>query len=214
MNGATEVVNVVQLTEMQIALIPAIAALAGSIIGVLGSWLSIWIQRSVSKSGKASIYVKFVFSKSALHKPCGCYKDGDGYPVLHIPLWADICNTSDYPKIIRDLNIAGYANGKEVVSFTQIQAVTGENKEYIPLGNNGAYTFVIPPNSASRFNLEFSLKQSEVDETNKDFDQLILSYANEKNKFFRFLLTDIDDIWKSGEWRHKKQWLAMDCEVK
>lgn len=200
------------MTDLQIALLSAGAGLVGSIIGVAGSWLSIWLQKMVNASGRISVHTRIVYSKWN-KKTWGVERNDEGRLFFHIPIWVDICNTSNMPQIVRDLNVYGYKNHREVAIFTQAQG-SGKEENYFVYANNGAYTFVIPPNSACRFNLEFSLKQSEVESEDRDFDELILAYYDNKNRFKRFKFIEIQDAWAIGERPRVKQWKTMDCEVK
>ena len=51
--------------QIQSTLISAGAALLGSLIGAAASLLAVWLTKRVQASGKVSLYVKMVYSKSS-----------------------------------------------------------------------------------------------------------------------------------------------------
>lgn len=54
--------------NLQATLISAGAALFGSIIGVLGTLLGIWLNKKMQSSGKISLYARVVYSESAMNR--------------------------------------------------------------------------------------------------------------------------------------------------
>lgn len=135
-------------TNQWIALISAGAALLGAIIGALASLATIWLNKKIQSHGKILLYAKIVNSKDPIGKPWGFYKIKNKSELyMQVPIWLDVCNTCGISRIIRNVNLYAYANKNEVAVFTQIQRI-GDGKEAILLGNNEAYTFVIPSNSA------------------------------------------------------------------
>lgn len=98
---------------------------------------------------------------------------------------------------------------KEVASFTQIQRI-GDGDSKIALGDNESYTLVIPANSARRFDLDFMLHESDIPTEDKSFDELILTYFDEKNKIHAFHFVDMEQCWVEGALKPKKEWITLD----
>lgn len=198
--------------DMQSAIVSGIIGLSGAVIGALATLVATWLTRRMQKSGKVSLFAKMVYSKSSADKACGYYRSQLGPGLyLRIPLWLDIVNTSGVSRIVRNVNLHACFQNKEIASFTQIQRI-GDGKSEIPLGNNEAYTFVIPPNSACRFNVEFMMKETELSTDEKEFDEIILSYFDEKNRIHAFHLINIDFCWMEKKIPMEKQWIALDEE--
>lgn len=128
---------------------------------------------------------------------------------MDIPIWLDICNTCGVSRIIRNVNLYAYAEKEEVAVFTQIQR-SGEGQEKITLGDNESYTLIIPPNSARRFDLEFILHEQEMPPGKREFNEIILSYFDERNNIKAFHFLNLNSCWIEGSLIRGKQWIDLD----
>lgn len=195
--------------NLQVAIITAGSALIGAVIGVVGSLLSVWINRRWQIKGKLSLHIKFVYSKCKPYYSWGFYHiPGTIDLCMQIPLWLDVVNTSGISKVVRNINIYAFKDKKEIASFNQIQRI-GNGESVIILGNNESYTLVIPANSALRFDLEFDLKENDIVSENKEFDELVISYFDENNKIHAFKLAKINKCWIEGELDKEKNWIDL-----
>ena len=196
--------------NQQIAVISAAAALLGSIIGAAATLLATWMSRKMQTNGKLTLHLKMVYTKGGTNEPWGFYRSQlKSGLYMQVPLWIDICNTSGISRIVRNINLYAYKDKKEVASFTQIQRI-GDGESKIAFGDNESYTLVIPANSARRFNLDFMLRESDIPTEDKNFDELILTYFDEKNKIHAFHLVDMDQCWVEGSLQSKKEWITLD----
>ena len=116
-------------------------------------------------------------------------------------------STHKLKDFLRDLSMHAYLGEEEVATFTQIQRIGDDDA--ILLGNEGAYTFVIPENGACRFDLEYMLKEADVPGDKKQFDALIMTYFDEKNGIHKFHLMDIERCWSLGEVKTEKKWITL-----
>ena len=147
--------------DYQIALISAGAAILGSIIGAAASLLAVKKKKKIQASGKISLYVKIVHSKSTSHLPWGFYKSRQKSGLyFQVPLWLDVVNTCGISRVIRNFNLYAYKEKTEVASFIQVQRI-GDGENAILLGDHESYSLVIPANSTRRFDLEFILMSAE-----------------------------------------------------
>lgn len=127
---------------------------------------------------------------------------------MQVPIWLDVCNTCGVSRIIRNINLCAYAGKDEVAAFTQIQRI-GDGEEAVSLGDNESYTLVIPSNSARRFDLNFILHEQELLPDKKVFDELILTYFDEKNNIQAFHFVKPNHCWVEGALRIEKQWISL-----
>lgn len=198
--------------DMQSAIVSGIIGLLGAVIGALATLVATWLTRKLQESGKVSLFTKMVYSKSSVDKACGYYQcQTEPGLYLRIPLWLDIVNTSGISRIVRNVNLYAYSDKKQIAAFIQIQRL-GDGEDAILLGNNEAYTFVIPPNSACRFDVEFILKETELSPNEKEFDEIVLSYFDEKNRIHAFHLINVDFCWAEKKIPMEKQWITLDKE--
>lgn len=195
--------------ELQSAIVSGAIGLLGALVGALAAIGSTYLAKKLQAAGKVSLYARIVHSKGSVNPACGYYKSGmsDGL-VMRVPLWIDIMNTCGISRIVRDLSMHAYLDEEEIATFTQIQSI-GDGDDAILLGNEGAYTFVIPANGACRFDLEYMLKEVDVPEDKKQFDALIMTYFDEKNGIHKFHLMDIEGCWSLGEIKTEKKWIAL-----
>ena len=196
--------------QIQSALISAGAALLGSLIGAAASLLAVWLTKRVQASGKVSLYVKMVYSKNSPHNPWGFYRSQQKQGLFfRVPLWLDVVNTCGIPRVIRNFNLYAYREETEVAPFTQVQRI-GDGENAIPLGDHESYSLVIPANSARRFDLEFILHEMDMPKGGKVFDQLILTYFDEKDCIHAFHFTAIDSCWVEGSLKMSKEWVKLN----
>lgn len=115
-------------------------------------------------------------------------------------------------KIIRNISLLAYKDSNFVAEFSQCQGNTNNpNKPgAIILGDEGAYTTVVPANSSKRLTLQFFLSQRDVSLGVNQFNKLYLSYHDENDNLLSFYLTDIDATWIEGTLVHPKQWISLN----
>ena len=182
----------------------------GAIIGAFATIAATWLSKKVQSSGKVSLYAKIVYSKGKINRPWGFYKNSTKTGLfMQIPIWLDVCNTCGVSRVIRNVNLYAYAGKDEVAAFTQIQR-TGDGQDVLLLGDNESYTLVIPANSARRFDLCFMLHEQELPTDKKAFDELILTYFDEKNNIQAFHFAKPNHCWVEGELKVEKKWITLD----
>ncbi|MPN29568.1 hypothetical protein SDC9_177021 [bioreactor metagenome] len=128
---------------------------------------------------------------------------------MQVPIWLDVCNTCGISRIIRNINLYAYSGKDEVAAFTQIQR-NGNGEKAIPFGDDESYTLVIPENSARRFDLYFMLHEQELPPDKKTFDELILTYFDEKNNIQAFHFVKPSQCWVEGALKTEKHWIPLD----
>ena len=195
--------------NQQIALISAGAALLGSLIGAAATLLGTWLTKRMQESGKVTLHVRPVYSRGEVNNWSGFYKSQTSQGLfLQIPVWVDVCNTSSISRVVRNINLSAYKDKKEVAELTQVQRL-GDGDSAIELGDHESYTLVVPANSARRFDLEFILREQDLPVDQKEFDELVLSYFDEKNRIHAFFFAKVESCWIKGPLSLKKEWMSM-----
>lgn len=195
-------------------LISAGSGLLGAVIGATATIMAAWLTRRMQRSGQVTLHIKPVASESGDGTPCGFYSSNrmPGY-VMRVPVWLDVCNTCGIAAIVRNVNLYAYKGKTFVSEFKQIQAI-GDVPNRISLGNDGAYTLVIPENSAKRFTMEFMLHESDLNPNNKEFDELILTYFDEKDKIHAFHFIEVEKCWTNGPLNTPMKWITLKRRCK
>lgn len=184
-------------------------AILGSIIGSVSTVL---LTKMVQKHGKITLHAKIVGSRiDNAHRTWG-YRQIGQWVSFHIPLWLDICNTSDVSKVVRNVNLCIVKNRTIIADFSQFQGneIDPKKPDAIILGNAGAYSFVIPPNNVLRTELEFGIKKNDLRPEDQDFDSIYLTYSDEKDCLQVFFLEKIPSPqWVIGELPKSRQWKTL-----
>lgn len=169
--------------EIKILIVGAIISLFSTMIGFLGQTL---IQYLISNKGTVKIYIKKVYSK-VNNQPYGFIKDGRDM-IFSVPIWIEFHNTKEKREIIRNVNLQIYNKGKYISNMVQASHI----KE-TAYANNGAYSFILEPLSISKFDLQFLIKKSEIED---DFSEVRISYYDSKDMYHERKILDIDNLWK------------------
>jgi hypothetical protein len=171
----------------------------GSIIGSISSICTTIIAENIRNLGKLRLYYKVVFSKIIDRETWGFYYRSDGL-TFEVPIWIELHNTSNSVRIVRDLNILLYNNGKIISQMIQINKT---NKEWY--GNEGAYSFAAQPKSVKKYDCHFIYKHNELSDSNQ-FDEIRLRYFDDKNKQHIFPLKTIKECWHPGSLGRDGSW--------
>ncbi|MCR2044552.1 hypothetical protein NSA23_10560 [Anaerosalibacter massiliensis] len=86
--------------------------------------------------------------------------------------------------------------------MTQINFIN-KDSEKIVLANNGNYTFIIPPRSAVKYDLYFTLKYNA---SSRDFNNLKIIYHNNKDKIHTINFKNFAAGWNSNIIIKDKDW--------
>ncbi|WP_195656779.1 hypothetical protein [Blautia massiliensis (ex Durand et al. 2017)] len=183
------------------------------------------LLNKLNSIGNIKTYIKLVHTKSKVLKyNYGFYTDGkeeDAY--MYIPMWADLLNNTRTSKVVRNISLHAYMNNEEIAEFNQVQNLEDKNADedgktkIILLGNNETYSFVIPEKSLVRANLEFVLYKNEIESEQKNFNKIVLTYSDEKDRLHAFEFLNIRDCWKIGDIeknKEEKTWMKVKKKFK
>lgn len=196
-------------------------------ISALLSMLStLFVQFIVEKRkelGKVDLYVKLVHTRSEVFNNEYGFYDGANGIYMHVPMWVDFINNTKTSKIIRNISLHAYMDDEEISEFIQLQRLKDKNVEgngeitVIRLGDDEAYTFSIPEKGAIRANLEFTLHKNTIENEQKNFNKIVLTYSDEKDRLHAFEFLNVRDCWKSGDIeknKEEKMWMKLKNKFK
>lgn len=194
--------------------------LIGAGISIVSSFLTLYINRLLDRIGKLRIFHKIVCLPGG--EEGGFYVDNDAdMPTFTVPISFEFQNTSNSPRIIRNLNIYLYNDNVFVSKMVQAEQVintkTSRNnppiiKEYNFGADHGMYSFLVSPHSISAYNCLFTLSipYSKINEYT--FNHLRLTYNNEKDHKKELFLFNFNGNWKDAllpyefDWSSPKYW--------
>lgn len=186
------------------SVISAGAGLLGAVIGASATLLTTWLNKKMQTSGKIALYARIVHLPAANNQTWGFFQNKEGKLYMQVPVWLDVCNTSGISRIVRNVSLTALCKGKEIATFLQIQRY-----DTTKFGEDESYTLIIPANSAKRYSLLFMLDEKEIEEENKDFDELILTYFDEKDIIHSFHFAYVDTCWIIGALPREKKWITL-----
>ena len=181
----------------------------GAMIGFLASIM----ERSLDKKGKIYIFYRCVQHPGSSSFPVS-FVDNSEYFFL-LPINFEFQNTSNIPRIIRNVDVLLYYGNKYVGRMGQIKNVTISSKQtqYDFGGEKSSYSFAIPPRSIQAQNCDFcfSVKVSEKEE--KKFDTVVIRYHNEKNKPQTFKLMSVPNCWEEKWYNLDSDWKLLEDKI-
>lgn len=186
------------------SVISAGAGLLGAVIGASATLLTTWLNKKMQTSGKIALYARIVHLPAANNQTWGFFPNKEEKLYMQVPVWLDVCNTSGISRIVRNVSLTALCKGKEIATFLQIQRY-----DTTKFGEDESYTLIIPANSAKRYSLLFMLDEKEIEEENKDFDELILTYFDEKDIIHSFHFAYVDTCWIIGALPREKKWITL-----
>ena len=187
----------------------------GAILGFALSIITTLVNKAIDKHGKMRIFYKLVYQKSTGQKARIDQNGGDTY--LTIPLYFELQNTSNTARVIRDVCLYLYNNGKEVAKMIQIQytkdSKTNEVKNSFG-GEKNSYSFVLPPLSIQKQECEFLYKvpTTKIDEF--AFDEIRCSYFDEKNRPMECVFCKAERGWDSIDFNYENNYFELKCSKK
>lgn len=182
----------------------------GSFLVFLLSILTTFINKRIDKNGEVRIFYKLLEQQAKIG-----VTENEQY--LLIPVYFELQNTSNTTRVIRDVSLYIYNNGKQVVKMMQIQCTkdskTNELKNSFG-GEKNSYSFVLPPLSIQKQECEFLYKvpTSKVDE--KTFDEIRFAYFNEKNQVMDCLFSKAEQGWNGIEFNYDNEYAELKCVKK
>jgi hypothetical protein len=177
--------------------------IVGAIIGFVSSIFTTLTLGLLNSLGKVELYVKISSSNS--FRNWGFVNQVGNEISLFLPLVIQIQNTSKTTKIVRDLNVYAYNNGRCVARFTQAP-ISKNRKGITQYGNNGAYSFFCKPTSIEHYECLFTISNTDI---STSFDELRIKYFDTRNKKRTFKFRDIDNCWIDAPRDFDESWSKL-----
>lgn len=193
----------------------------GAVLGFLLSIVTTIVNKEIDKLGKVRIFYKYFYVDDVYEK--ARIETSEGSIVIDIPIWFELQNTSNSSRVIRDVCLCLYYNGKLVDKMIQIESsrteITTNGKTVIESITNygsdkNSYSFVIPPMSIQKQECEFTYEIPISDINKYSFDQIRFSYYDEKNRIMECVLCDIPNGWHNYKFCYNNEYIQLKCRRK
>lgn len=178
-------------------------------LGFVSSIGSTIVTYWLNRIGKVKLYTKMVYSGYPRWKSWGFYRKDEDI-IFQVPIWLEIHNTSKIPRVIRDVNIDLVNQGKVISIMNQCNDITLEGiVDYY--GTEGSYSFTAEPLSITKYKCQFIIRKSEI-KGNPEFNEIRLSYFNERGQKKSYHLRYVNDCWKPGPLDLDTDWKLLPCK--
>lgn len=179
----------------------------GSILGFLLSILTTIINKVIDKNGEVRIFYRLLEQQAKI----GVSEDEQ---YLLIPVYFELQNTSNTTRVIRDVSLYIYNNGKKVTKMLQLQCTKDSKTNEIKNsygGEKNTYSFVLPAQSIQKQECNFFYKISKIDIVQKQFDEIRFAYYNEKNQAMDCLFLKAEQGWNGIEFNYDNEYAELKC---
>lgn len=188
--------------------------LIGGIIGFASSIGVLAVTRLWDKAGKLTIYCK---RSNRRGLKWGFADEGDSV-VFFLPIDYELQNTSNTTRTVRDVAIELYRNNSFIARMAQSEGATHTSRyngeivrEYdVTYGaENSSYSFVLPPRSIQKQKCLYFLDCKKAKRDELLFDEIRVSYCDEKDKKHTLRLSSFKGNWKSHEYDNDNEWILL-----
>lgn len=172
---------------------------------LVGFWAQALIQLLLDKKGSLKIYRKIVYQKKTNGATWGVIKNTNGNGMyFSVPLWIEVQNTKNISEIIRNFNIILYKDNIFLRKMVQVSHYGESNDEFY--GDSGKYSFIIPPKSIQRYDLQFILHHKD---SQTDFDEIKVSYFDSSDNEQIFSLKKVPKSWTPYGGKIDNDWILL-----
>lgn len=189
--------------------------LFGAFLGFVVSILTTFVNRAIDKHGKMRIFYKLTHKKWREGRAGIEQKSGE--MILSIPLYFELQNTSNTARVVRDVCLYLYKDGKEIRKMVQIQYMKDTKTNEVTNdfgGENYSYSFVLPPHSIQKRDCEFFCKISKDKIDTLAFDEIRFSYYDEKNRTMECLFCKAEQGWNGIDFKYENEYVELICKKK
>ena len=120
-----------------------LSTLIGGIIGIVASVGTMILEKMWDRAGRLKVFYMIRSTKNNAVETFGT-SESDSGPAFVVPLVFELQNTSNNTRVMRDVSVLMYKDGKYVDEMIQVghSGVKGEDQQEYG-GDNQSYSFVI-----------------------------------------------------------------------
>ena len=194
------------------------SVILGSVVGFGLSILTTIINHKLDRKGKLLLYYKHI-TIEIVPPNITFIPENSNYNLI-IPLYFEFQNTSNTPRVIRNINLYLYNKGELVDKFQQVDHSeiiidNGKTKKCYNYGNEkSSYSFTLPSTSiqAQECFFLYTIHSSKASE--KSFDEIRFAYYDEKDRKNESLFLKVPDGWNTKqlyEEKDKDEFVKLKC---
>ena len=191
-----------------------LGTIVGGFIGFVSSMGTILVSRLFDRIGKVKIYCK----RTNAREHCWGFWGHENYMTFVLPMDFEFANTSNRVELLRDLSVDIYANGVPLLRMRQgegavhTRTVNGvvESEEAVSFGgDNSSYSFALQPRSIQKQKCFFFLNANKAGMKALQFDEIRLSFYDEKDRRHCYPIAPINGDWRYREMDADSNWIKV-----
>lgn len=190
--------------------------LIGGLVGLISSFIVIWVQYRLNHKGEARIYYKIISIPKLPNnrRGWGCIQ-ANGKTTFWIPMAIELQNTSNVTRVVRDFQLHLYKGDESIGKMTQLESmhhITKENSEIIDFGTDkNSYSFTLPPTSIQKQTCLFGFTIRTNDQQANTFDNVRVRFYDEKDTVRETkMIDDFSSCWDTQLRDPETEWTRLN----
>ncbi len=194
----------------------------GALIGLVSSIGIIVVERMMDRKGKLNIFYQILSNTTTKTLSYSFKNTYDKKVIFTIPVMFELQNTSNVPRVIRDLNFILCMDNIIVENMTQQDHVTtfdwkedGTHEDHaFDFGTEkSSYSFVLEPRSIQKQVCLFTSVIELAEKDKKSFNSIVARYYDETNKPHYFKVANIENCWNKNELQGNGDWVLLSERI-
>ena len=186
------------------------SALVGGALGFVASMGALIAERLWDRAGSLKIFYVIRSSHRNAVDTFGTSDSSDG-PTFVVPLVFELQNTTNTTRVMRDVSVLIYKDGKYVDEMIQIGQSGEKDKKHQEYGdNNQSYSFLVEAKSIKKIYGTYIYAPGSDPTKKQDFNEIRLRYFDEKNKSREYHIRYIDNPWDQRDINGDENWILLE----
>lgn len=186
------------------------SALVGGALGFAASIGALIAERIWDRAGSLKIFYVIRSSHKKAIDTFGV-SDSESGPAFVVPLVFELQNTSNTTRVMRDVSILMYKDGKYVGEMIQIGEAGEKDKEKREYGSdNQSYSFVVQAKNIHKIFGTYVYAPGLDPAKKQDFNEIRLRYFDERNRSREYHMRYIDNPWEQRDIEGDENWILLE----
>lgn len=186
-----------------------ISSLVGGAIGFVASMCVLIAEKVWDKLGSLKIFYQIISGGKEVVEKFGTTQVTDGSNVFIIPMVFELQNTTNTTRVLRDVSINLYYQGRYIDKMIQVGKFGNDEKGKEYGGENQTYSFVVDAKSIRKVYGTFVCVPKRENSEEYEFDEIRLKYYDEKNRMREFHVRYVSEPWKQKNMEGDIDWVEL-----
>ena len=186
------------------------SAVVGGVLGIVASVGTLTAEKIWDRVGRLRIFYLIRNGGGSPVEQFGVSNSSDGLTFV-LPLVFELQNTSNTARIMRDVSINLYKDGRFVDEMIQIGQAGNKGEEQKEYGDsNHSYSFVVQPRSIRKLYCTYIYVPGGNPQKDRDFNEIRLRYYDELNVAREYHMRYIENPWQQRDLSGDEDWIQLN----